>query len=73
MERKEHPDSAGRRFRCSHWSMRQEICYMHMTDCDVCFLFDRMSEDEYRDRAREWGLRVQKLLFEEGDSNERQD
>jgi hypothetical protein len=35
-----------------------------MAGCDNCFMFDRMNEDEYRARARKWGLKVQELLFE---------
>jgi hypothetical protein len=35
-----------------------------MAGRDHCFMFDRMNEDEYRARARKWGLKVQELLFE---------
>lgn len=59
-----HPDSRGRRLRCRHWSMEKEKCLLHMAGCDHCFMFDRMNEDEYRARARKWGLKVQELLFE---------
>jgi hypothetical protein len=44
--------------------MEKEKCLLHMAGCDHCFMFDRMNEDEYRARARKWGLKVQELLFE---------